>query len=289
MAIGAAAVNSELPLPEHDSARLTIYGGLRNFSAQQVRGVLRATITRPGKPDVRVEQPVTLAAGEQREIDFDPGDSARSPSPIPTCGGPTRSAGPTSTTCSWSSASSTVHRHPPSALRHPHRHPASRQRPAIPGAGHRRELLPEGQRQGLPRPRRGVHARSAVRRRSRTRQRDAALRQGPRPEHAAAGGQDPRGTHRRDGRRTGHPADVRLDVLQPVGEMAAVGRRRQPGRQGQPAVADRDAASHASAFLWANGSDGRPPPRSCRPTTGSSRICTGRTPSSTPCRRITER
>ena len=70
--LSGSTVNSELPLPRTDSARLTIYSSLRNTSAQPVRGVLRATITRPGKPDVQVEQPVTLAAGEQREVSFSP-------------------------------------------------------------------------------------------------------------------------------------------------------------------------------------------------------------------------
>ena len=70
--LGPAAVNSELPLPRTDSARLTIYSSLRNTSAEPVRGMLRATITRPGKPDVQIEQPVTLAAGEQREVSFTP-------------------------------------------------------------------------------------------------------------------------------------------------------------------------------------------------------------------------
>src|SRR6478672_5733536 len=37
--LGPATVNSELPLPRTDSARLTIYTSLRNASAQQVRGV----------------------------------------------------------------------------------------------------------------------------------------------------------------------------------------------------------------------------------------------------------
>ena len=70
--LGPAAVNSELPLPRTDSARLTIYSSLRNTSAEPVRGILRATITRPGKPDVQIEQPVTLAAGEQHEVSFTP-------------------------------------------------------------------------------------------------------------------------------------------------------------------------------------------------------------------------
>lgn len=70
--IGPATVNSELPLPRTNSARLTIYSNLRNTSGQQVRGVLRAVITRPGKPELQIEQPVTLAAGEQREVSLSP-------------------------------------------------------------------------------------------------------------------------------------------------------------------------------------------------------------------------
>jgi exo-1,4-beta-D-glucosaminidase len=70
--IGPAVVNSELPLPRTDSARLTIHSSLRNSSSQQVRGVLRATITRNGKPGIQIEEPVTLAAGEQREVSFEP-------------------------------------------------------------------------------------------------------------------------------------------------------------------------------------------------------------------------
>jgi exo-1,4-beta-D-glucosaminidase len=72
VAIGASTVNTDLDLPKTDSARLTVHSELRNFSPQQVRGVLRATVTRAGKPDVRVEQPVTLGPGEQREINFSP-------------------------------------------------------------------------------------------------------------------------------------------------------------------------------------------------------------------------
>jgi exo-1,4-beta-D-glucosaminidase len=74
VAIGDTAVNSELPLPSTDTARLTIHSSLRNFSTDRVRGVLRATISRPGKPDVRVDQPVTLAPGEKREVGFTPTD-----------------------------------------------------------------------------------------------------------------------------------------------------------------------------------------------------------------------
>lgn len=70
--VGPATVNTELPLPRTDSARLTVYATVRNTTGQQVRGVVAATITRPGKPDIDVEQPVTLAAGETREIGFTP-------------------------------------------------------------------------------------------------------------------------------------------------------------------------------------------------------------------------
>lgn len=72
VSVGPATVNTELPLPNTDSARLTIYSTLRNNSTQPVRGVLRATITRDGKPTIRVEEPVSLTAGEDREFEFDP-------------------------------------------------------------------------------------------------------------------------------------------------------------------------------------------------------------------------
>lgn len=72
VSIGPATVNSELPLPSTDSARLTIFSTLRNNSARPVRGVLRATITRDGKQPIRVEEPVSLKAGEDREFAFDP-------------------------------------------------------------------------------------------------------------------------------------------------------------------------------------------------------------------------
>jgi exo-1,4-beta-D-glucosaminidase len=72
VSLGPAAVTTELPLPRTDFARLTIYADTRNHSTRTVRGVLRATVSRVGKPDIRVEQPVTLRPGEQREIGFAP-------------------------------------------------------------------------------------------------------------------------------------------------------------------------------------------------------------------------
>jgi exo-1,4-beta-D-glucosaminidase len=72
VSVGAAVVNTELPLPRTDSAKLTINTEAHNDTAKQVRGVLRATITRPGKPGVVVEQPLTLTPGEHRAVTFDP-------------------------------------------------------------------------------------------------------------------------------------------------------------------------------------------------------------------------
>ena len=70
--LGPATVTTELPLPRTDSARLTIYADARNNSARTVRGVMRATISRAGKPDVEVEQTLTLRPGEDREVRFGP-------------------------------------------------------------------------------------------------------------------------------------------------------------------------------------------------------------------------
>ena len=70
--IGAATVNTELPLPSTDSARLTVYATVRNYTQATVRGVLHAAITRSGRNPVRVSQAVSLEPGEQREIAFSP-------------------------------------------------------------------------------------------------------------------------------------------------------------------------------------------------------------------------
>lgn len=72
LVLGAASVNTDLPLPSTDTARLTVNASVHNPSAGQVRGVVRATITRPGKPTLQVEQPVTVGPGERREIGFSP-------------------------------------------------------------------------------------------------------------------------------------------------------------------------------------------------------------------------
>ncbi len=75
--IGPATVNTELPLPLTDSARLTVYADIRNYSGTPVRGVLRATITRNGKEPIRVDQVVSLESGEEREIRFTPDEFNR--------------------------------------------------------------------------------------------------------------------------------------------------------------------------------------------------------------------
>lgn len=65
-------VNSDLSLAE-STARLTVFANVRNLTAQPASGTLKGTISRPGKPTIRFEQAVTnLAAGEDREIAFTP-------------------------------------------------------------------------------------------------------------------------------------------------------------------------------------------------------------------------
>jgi exo-1,4-beta-D-glucosaminidase len=75
--ISPATVNTELPLPSTASAKLTVYATLHNHAAAPMRGVLRATITRAGKDPIRVSRPVALDAGEEREIAFSPNDFAQ--------------------------------------------------------------------------------------------------------------------------------------------------------------------------------------------------------------------
>ena len=76
VAIGDSAVDTELPLPAIDSARLTVRSTLRNFSDAGQRGVLHATITRTGHAGIELSQPVSLAPHEQREITFGPDEFA---------------------------------------------------------------------------------------------------------------------------------------------------------------------------------------------------------------------
>ena len=65
-------VDTALPLPQTNPARLTVYAELENASQAKVNGVLTATITCAGKPDIRVKESVSLSAGEQKEASFSP-------------------------------------------------------------------------------------------------------------------------------------------------------------------------------------------------------------------------
>ena len=72
--IGPATVNTALPLPDANRAELTVYATVRNATGAPQRGVLQATISRSGKNDIRIGQAVTLQPGEAREIAFTPGE-----------------------------------------------------------------------------------------------------------------------------------------------------------------------------------------------------------------------
>ena len=75
--VSGALVNTDLPLPAIDSASLTIFATVSNGRAESASGVLSASITRAGKPSIHVEQQVTLAPHETREISFAPGQFAQ--------------------------------------------------------------------------------------------------------------------------------------------------------------------------------------------------------------------
>jgi exo-1,4-beta-D-glucosaminidase len=65
-------VKSDLPLPSTSSAALTVYCDLQNGGEARVEGILSGEILREGKNPIRVEQSVTLAPGEIREVAFTP-------------------------------------------------------------------------------------------------------------------------------------------------------------------------------------------------------------------------
>ncbi|WP_242657714.1 glycoside hydrolase family 2 protein [Mycobacterium kubicae] len=75
--LGSASVNSDLPLPRTDTARLTIRADVHNYSPRRTRGVLRATITRPNTATVKLEQAVILAPGENTQVTFTPDQFAQ--------------------------------------------------------------------------------------------------------------------------------------------------------------------------------------------------------------------
>ena len=69
VAIENPLVNTELSLPQA-TARLTVYANLRNFATQPASGMLKGTISRPGKPNIELDQRVSLAPGEVHEVTF---------------------------------------------------------------------------------------------------------------------------------------------------------------------------------------------------------------------------
>ncbi len=65
-------VKTVLPLPATDSADLTVYVDALNATNAPVTTTVSGTISKPGYSSISVSQNVTLAAGERREVAFDP-------------------------------------------------------------------------------------------------------------------------------------------------------------------------------------------------------------------------
>jgi exo-1,4-beta-D-glucosaminidase len=65
-------VATDLPLPAMAPASLTVYCDLTNHSSTPVSGILSGEISRPGKPTIRFQQPVSLFRNETKEISFSP-------------------------------------------------------------------------------------------------------------------------------------------------------------------------------------------------------------------------
>jgi len=70
VAVEHPVVNTELSLPQA-TARLTVYATLRNSAAQPVRGTLNGIISRQGKRTIRFERRLSLSPGETREVAFE--------------------------------------------------------------------------------------------------------------------------------------------------------------------------------------------------------------------------
>ena len=72
VSVSHAFVYSDLSLAD-STARLTVFARLRNLSAQPVSGTLKGTISRPGKPTIRFEQAISnLPVSEDHEVAFTP-------------------------------------------------------------------------------------------------------------------------------------------------------------------------------------------------------------------------
>ncbi|HEV2498165.1 MAG TPA: glycoside hydrolase [Terriglobia bacterium] len=69
-----AYVVTNLPLPATSPASLTVYCDLRNGASSPVSGMLHGTITRRGKPTISFHQNVALAGDETKEVVFTSSD-----------------------------------------------------------------------------------------------------------------------------------------------------------------------------------------------------------------------
>ncbi len=67
-----ALVDTDLPLPATNPAKLTVYVNVTNGASSSVQGDLEGEIARPNKPTIHIAQHVSLSAGETREIRFTP-------------------------------------------------------------------------------------------------------------------------------------------------------------------------------------------------------------------------
>ncbi len=65
-------VKTDLPLPQTNAADLTVYVDAINGSGSPVTGVVEGQISKAGQTTISLSQQVTLAANERREVAFDP-------------------------------------------------------------------------------------------------------------------------------------------------------------------------------------------------------------------------
>jgi len=65
-------VVTDLPLPNMSPAQLTVYCDLRNGVSAPVSGMLHGEISRPGKPTLKFQQKVSLSPNETKEAAFTP-------------------------------------------------------------------------------------------------------------------------------------------------------------------------------------------------------------------------
>jgi len=72
VAIRNPYVASDLPLPATSPASLTVYCDLHNSSAGPITGILSGNISRPGKPGICLEKTVTLPPNSTREVTLAP-------------------------------------------------------------------------------------------------------------------------------------------------------------------------------------------------------------------------